>query len=136
MMTSIGRFALSVLIVAAVLTVAIGFHGIRRAHSREAYPGQYAQYDPETRRWFNNQVSPQGARCCDISDGEFAEEDIHDGHYWTRWSAHPDWMQVPDEVVIKTPNKWGKATVWWGKSVANDGSSIFIIRCYAVGAKS
>jgi hypothetical protein len=36
---------------------------------------------------------------------------------------------VPDELVIRTPNKHGKPTVWWGKS----NGQVFI-RCYAVGA--
>jgi hypothetical protein len=40
-------------------------------------------------------------------------------------------MMVPDELVIRTPNKHGKPTVWWGK---NAGNGQVFIRCYAVGA--
>jgi hypothetical protein len=99
--------------------------------------GRYAQAEPELRRWFRDQISPAtGIVCCSEADGEFAEEDIrYDesgiGHYWTRWSAHPEWMQVPDSVVIGTPNKWGRPVVWWGQDSV---SGNFFIRCYAVGS--
>jgi len=98
---------------------------------------RYAQADPELRQWFRNQISPAtGIACCSEADGEFAEEEIrYDengvGHYWTRWSAHPEWMLVPDSVVIRAPNKWGRPVVWWGK---DSFSSTFFIRCYAVGS--
>lgn len=99
--------------------------------------GRYAEAKPELRQWFRSQVSPAtGISCCSEADGEFAEEDIrYDdngvGHYWTRWSAHPAWMEVPDSVVIRTPNTWGRPVVWWGK---DNISNIYFIRCYAVGS--
>jgi len=67
---------------------------------------EYAQASPDVRNWFKSQRAPTtNVPCCDISDGEFAEEDIrYDekgvGHFWTRWSKHLEWMLVPDDVVI------------------------------------
>src|SRR5258708_39771303 len=59
-------------------------------HGRVAYPGQYAQYSPEERRWFRNQTSPAtGGNCCNEADGVYAEEDIRQGHYWTNFHFRP-----------------------------------------------
>lgn len=99
--------------------------------------GRFAQADPELRQWFRDQKSPAtGISCCSEADGEFAEEDIrYDGngvgHYWTRWSAHPQWIEVPDGVVIRAPNKWGRPTVWGRKDQLN---GTYVIRCYAPGS--
>ncbi len=96
-----------------------------------------AALDPELRRWFREQTSPAtGIPCCSEADGEFAEEEIrYDtsgvGHYWTRWSAHPQWMQVPDSAIIRDPNKLGRPVVWWGRDSLSD---TYFIRCYAVGS--
>lgn len=127
---------------------------LAKVHARESYPGQYAQYDAEDRAWFQKQVSPKsGTACCSTADGTYAEERIEydeagKGHYWTKFVAKMnvyvngkeeqqdfpvDWMQVPDDVVITTPNKHGAPTVWW---IYNAVTKTFTIRCYAVGAKS
>lgn len=39
-----------------------------------------------------------------------------------------DWMQVPDEVIIREPNRHGAPVVWW---MIRDGD--VAIRCYAPG---
>jgi hypothetical protein len=98
--------------------------------------GQFAQADPQIRQWFRNQVSPRtGVHCCSEADGEYAEEDIRDGHYWTRFSqSNGEWMQVPDDVVIKDPNRNGAPVVWWYADI-DHGKRIVKIRCYAVGSK-
>src|SRR5271167_766227 len=81
---------------------------------------EYAQLSPAERQWFYNQQVPggpsKGTRCCSISDGTYAQEDIRDGHYWVNFHYRPDqggfddggtpvemesgWMEVPDEAVI------------------------------------
>lgn len=59
-----------------------------RAHGRELYSGQYAQVDPAIRKWFRDQKIPgTQSSCCSESDGVYAEEDIREGHYWTRFVA-------------------------------------------------
>ena len=94
--------------------------------------GQYNQVAPEIRQWFRDQKSPKtGMICCSEADGSEAQEDIRDGHYWTTWPAvAPNWYQVPDEVVIKDPNKVGHPVVW----VYYERSEVRI-RCYIPGGK-
>jgi hypothetical protein len=94
--------------------------------------GQYSQAPPEIRQWFREQKSPKtGMICCSEADGSEAQEDIRNGHYWTTWPAvAPVWYQVPDEVVIKDPNKVGHPVVW---TYYERGE--VRIRCYAPGGK-
>jgi hypothetical protein len=104
--------------------------------ARELTPGQYAQYSPEQRKWFKEQNVPgSGYPCCSVADGLQAQEDIRNGHYWTRFSIglfDSGWMQVPDEVVIHGPNKNGFPVVWW--FLENGDATMLRIRCYAPGA--
>ena len=94
--------------------------------------GQYNQVAPEIRQWFRDQKSPKtGMICCSEADGSEAQEDIRDGHYWTTSPAvAPNWYQVPDEVVIKDPNKVGPPVVW----VYYERGEVRI-RCYIPGGK-
>jgi hypothetical protein len=90
--------------------------------------GQYAQVSPELREWFRSQKSPKtGGLCCNEADGIYAEEDIRDGRYWTRWGGH-GWQPVPEDVVIRDPNRHGAPVVWW---YVDRGETK--IRCYAPG---
>src|SRR5258708_22909727 len=98
--------------------------------------GQYAQVDPKVREWFRNQLSPKtGGNCCNEADGVYAEEDVRGEHYWTRFpQSNGEWMQVPDDVVIKDPNRNGAPVVWWyfeRNPVSRERE--LKIRCYAVG---
>ena len=98
--------------------------------------GQFAQVDPETRQWFRSQKSPKtGAICCNEADGEYAEEAVRSGHYWTRFpESKGEWMQVPDDVIIKDPNRHGAPVVWWYYEMnPENGKRELKIRCYAVG---
>lgn len=105
------------------------------------------EFTPDERRWFNEQVVPDGAakgsRCCNTSDGTFAQEDIRGGHYWTkyhyrRYDSHGNrlddgdtgWVEVPDKAVIHEPNRHGSPAVWYFFTGGPEPS----IRCYAPGA--
>ena len=106
--------------------------------ARELYPGQYANVDEQTRNWFRNQRVPNNPTmlCCNEADGIYAEEDIRHGHYWTRFkigSYQVEWMQVPDEVVIRAPNRNGSAVVWFVPHWANGNLMSVDIRCFAPG---
>jgi hypothetical protein len=91
--------------------------------------GQYENVSPDVRAWFRSQKSPKtGALCCSEADGLYAEEDIREGHYWTRWGGR-EWQPVPDEVVIQHPNPHGAPVVWW---YVEKGE--IKIRCYAPGS--
>ena len=100
----------------------------------------------QEKQWFRRQVVPDGAAkggtCCSEADGTYAEEDIRDGHYWTKFTykkwnygisgyvdAQSDWMPVPDEVIL-SENHHGAPVVWWWIPNGQDVK----IRCYARGA--
>lgn len=92
--------------------------------------GQFNQASPDIRQWFRDQKSPKtGMICCTEADGNEAQEDIRDGHYWTTWpSVSPTWYPVPDELVIRDPNKVGHPVVW-----IYDEQGVVKIRCFAPG---
>jgi hypothetical protein len=77
--------------------------------------GRYNSVAPEVRQWFRAQKSPKtGGLCCNEADGTYAEEDIRNGVYWTRFeSTKGEWIPVPADVVIKDPNRNGAAVAWW-----------------------
>ena len=105
------------------------------AFAREQYPGQFAQVDPKVKDWFQEQRVPGTEKsCCTIADGTFAEEDIRDGQYWTRFEAFGSvtpWMEVPPETVIHDPNKNGAPVVWFYRD--NEAAPVKV-RCYSPGA--
>jgi len=92
--------------------------------------GQYDNVSPEIRQWFRSQKSPQtGDFCCNEADGIYAEEDIRNGVYWTRFEqTKGEWVPVPSEVVIRGPNRNGAPVAWW---YFQNGK--VQIRCYAPG---
>lgn len=84
--------------------------------------------------WLSSQVSPKtGGNCCDGRDGDYAEEKIEQGHYWVRCALEShcpikEWMVVPDDVIIREPNRNGAPAVWW---YWENGEPV--IRCFAPG---
>jgi len=84
------------------------------------------------RKWFKEQMSPKtGQLCCDHNDGSEAEEQIRGDNYWARWKMDnktTPWMLVPDDVVIREPNRNGAPVVWWTFVGGN-----LQIKCYAPG---
>jgi hypothetical protein len=117
------------------------------AYARELYPGQYAQVDPAISEWFKAQRSPGGVPCCDDADGTQADEqrDPETGHLQTRFTyfyydyahqvgetanriqARTEWMDVPEDVIIRGgQNPTGNPVVWY--YVERGG--VPKIRCY------
>jgi hypothetical protein len=93
--------------------------------------GQYQDAPADLRQWFRSQQSPKtGEYCCDEADGTYAEEDIREGQYWARWPTVGEWQRVPDDVIIRSPNRAGAPVVWWHY----DATGI-AVRCYAPGGK-
>ena len=91
--------------------------------------GQYNTVFPEIREWFRAQKSPKtGALCCNEADGTYAEEDIRNGVYWTRFEQTKDEWIVPSDVISKDPNRNGAPVAWW---YFQEGK--VQIRCYAPG---
>lgn len=134
------------LIIAFVMLGSLVACGMTPVHARDN--GQYAQASPAEREWFNKQLVPgSGMKCCSEADGITAQEDIREGHYWTRFTAqvpiwHAEtseytkieqdsgWLEVPDKAVLQGPNKMGRPIVWWWADTAGK----LRVRCYAPGA--
>lgn len=113
--------------------------GLASPHSLARDDGRWSAADPAKRQWFRSQISPKtGQMCCDEADGTEAEEDIRDGRYWARWKIKArgydleyttEWTLVPDDVVIRDPNRNGSPVVWWWFEGGKPA-----VRCYAPGA--
>lgn len=89
---------------------------------------------PELDHWFESLKSGKGP-CCSAADGTAlsdADWDVRDGHYRVRIKGQ--WWDVPEEAVIREPNRAGRTIVWpfyhWtlGKPLRID------IRCFIPGA--
>ena len=104
--------------------------------------GQYAQNN----EWWNKQLVPSGpnagSSCCSLSDGTFAEEYIECDKYFVDFVA-TDYngvqfpqkhMEVPDVAVIKEPNPYGRAIVWYSWQTDNRNTPVHVyIRCFIAG---
>lgn len=116
------------------LLAALAAFFIVSASAREQYAGQYDNIVPAIRQWFQSQRVPGTTYlCCSMADGVYAEEDIRGEHYWVRFQTQEgvevDWLEVPDEKVIKDANPNGAPVVWY--SYANGKP---VVRCFCPGA--
>ena len=86
--------------------------------------------------WFDHLASGKGL-CCSFADGyvvQDADWDTRNGHYRVRVpglanSDNAIWVDVPDEAVIKEPNRAGRTMVW--PFYSQEGVSI---RCFMPGS--
>ena len=65
------------------------------------------------RPWFESLRNNAGMYCCARADGhplDDGEWDIKGNSY--RVFVQGEWTAVPDDAVISSPNKFGKAIVW------------------------
>ncbi len=113
----------------AALIVAVGFLAmIAPALARD--DGRYAQ--SPLHNWFNNLKSAKGL-CCSFADGVTIRDvdwDTDEGHYRVRLEG--EWIVVPDEAVIREPNRAGQPIVWPYKG--DKGKTE--IRCFIAGTLS
>jgi hypothetical protein len=80
--------------------------GLAQAHD----DGRYA--DSPLKPWFESLHSERGP-CCADADGMTLKDvdwDTKDGHY--RVFVEGKWWDVPDDAVIKEPNRDGRTIVW------------------------
>jgi hypothetical protein len=86
--------------------------------------------------WFEHLASGQGL-CCSFADGYAiadADWETKDGHYRVRLpkainSNEMVWVDVPNDAVIKEPNKAGRTMVW-----PLYGYEGVTVRCFMPGA--
>lgn len=91
--------------------------------------GRYA--NSPLKAWFDSLKSERGL-CCSNADGVALSDpdwDSKDGHYRVRLDG--EWIDVPDDAVIKEPNRAGRTMVWPSQSAL--GKSI---RCFLPGTMS
>ena len=96
--------------------------------------GQFANSTPEMKAWFDALKSGRGPCCSDadgmvVSDGDW---DTKDGRYRVRLDG--EWIDVPDDAVVKEPNRAGRAMVWPMPFRAEDDA--ITIRCFMPGSMS
>jgi len=93
--------------------------------------GRYA--NSPLKGWFESLHSGMGP-CCSDADGSAlsdADWEVKDGHYRVRIEG--EWWDVPDEAVIKEPNRAGRTMVWPIYYRAFDAPLRLEIRCFMPG---
>jgi hypothetical protein len=83
--------------------------GIGLAQARD--DGRYA--NSPLKSWFESLHSKDGVQCCANADGMVLSDvdwDTSGGHYRVRLDGQ--WIDVPDDRVIKEPNRVGRPMVW------------------------
>jgi hypothetical protein len=91
--------------------------------------GRYA--NSPLKEWFDQLASGKGL-CCSIADGETIADpdwDSKDGHNRVRLMG--EWIDVPDDAVIREPNRAGRTMIWPLNSLDGLG-----IRCFMPGSMS
>jgi hypothetical protein len=138
-----GAVAVGCVAVGSVLAVTL----ISPAHGHESYPGQYAQYSPEQRGWFQSLKSPGHVPCCNTADGHTAEwmsGESETGYVVAVADADApegfDWVPVPKSALIEPNTSPDRATwVWYtdqdGVTVDDTGHRHhkWYIRCFVAG---
>ncbi len=94
------------------------------------------QVSPEIKLWAEALTNEAGIGCCTIANGLVPEEiewDISANSY--RVKVDGQWLFVPDEAVIKAPNRLGYAAVWFEIDHDLEFEEYTIsIRCFLPGA--
>jgi hypothetical protein len=68
---------------------------------------------PDLDDWYRGLQSSGAGHCCDKSEAkqlDGSDWDMKDGHYRVRFKG--DWLDVPDNALVKQPNLVGPALVW------------------------
>ena len=110
---------------AATLIELLVWHFAAHAHD---------QSRPELNSCFESLKSGKGP-CCSHADGTALSDidwEVRNGHYRVRIQG--EWWDVPDEAVIKEPNRAGRTMVWPHYSWALDKLLRVDILCFMPGA--
>jgi hypothetical protein len=103
------RSAMILVAFVCVVVVAAYILGPGSAAARDA-DGRFA--NSPLHDWFDSLHSAKGP-CCSDADGTALSDvdwEAKDGHYRVRIEGQ--WWTVPDEAVIKEPNRAGRTMVW------------------------
>ena len=93
--------------------------------------GRYA-HSP-LKSWFESLHSSKGPCCSDADGAALSDVDweARDGHYRVRIEG--EWWDVPDEAVIREPNRAGRTMVWPIYYRATNTPVRVEIRCFMPG---
>jgi hypothetical protein len=96
--------------------------------------GRYA--NSTLKSWFDSLSSGMGP-CCSDADGTVLKDidwEGKDGHYRVR--IEDQWWDVPDEAVLKGPNRAGQTMVWpiYFRYGGAKGLDRIEIRCFIPGS--
>ncbi len=98
--------------------------------------GHYAQMNPEMHKWFNGLANGKGGLCCSFADGRSLDDpdvDMNGDHYRVRIDGQ--WIDVPDDAIVKGPNKLGRPVVWPFETYDAESRTYKpAIRCFLPGA--
>jgi hypothetical protein len=111
-------------ITAVTLIVLLVWHFAAHAHDHSR---------PELNSWFEGLKSGKGP-CCSGADGTAlsdADWEVRDGHYRVR--IQRQWWDVPEQAVIKEPNRAGRTMVWPVYYWVLDNQLRIDIRCFMPG---
>jgi len=93
--------------------------------------GRYA--GSPLKEWFDSLRSSKGP-CCSDADGTALSDvdwEAKDGHYRVRIEGQ--WWDVPDEAVIREPNRAGRTMVWPVYYGSRNETIRVDIRCFMPG---
>jgi hypothetical protein len=101
----------------------------------------------ELKEWFNGLQSDKGP-CCSVSDGiTITDSDWESvgNHYRVRVPRENPrvvhdgpmvWVEVPDDAVVKGPNRYMRTVVWPLYNAVQFGAHAPVIRCFMPGTMS
>lgn len=118
-----------VLIIAGLVIAALLVGRVKHLRAADL-DGRYA--NSPLKQWFDQIKSGKGL-CCSFADGfsiKDADWDTDGSSYRVRLDG--EWIVVPDDAVVREPNRYGPAVVWPVK----DQSGATTIRCFMAGALS
>lgn len=107
----IGGIAFDLGALATIILFILWFIGaiVGRAHAKD--DGRYANSD--LKQWFDSLQSGKGF-CCAQADGhETTYKVIGASYYVPDPKNQGKFLQVPDEALIRRPNLYGRALVWF-----------------------
>lgn len=110
-----------------ILRIVLAFLFLTMPVTARDLDGRYAA--SPLKPWFDGLKSEGGGLCCSMSDGYVVEDPDWEAvgdHY--RVKIENEWVDVPDENVIKEPNLSGKTMVWPYMTHPNK------VRCFLPGS--
>ena len=93
------------------------------------YAYAHDAHRPELNEWFDALRANNGELCCTHTEPIIVDDwETKEGHY--RIYLEQQWVDVPDEAIVKTPNRAGRAMIWFGYGTITGRK---IIRCFMPG---